>query len=113
MTVRTVEYIRYRIPEERSAEFLAAWTKAAAFLAASPACVDYELARCEEDFEHFVLRVTWTSTEDHLEGFRTSELFDDYLAVVQPFAGDIQEMRHYKPTVVRGAGAGAPGVPEG
>ncbi len=113
MTVRTVEYIRYRIPEERSAEFLAAWTKAATLLAAAPACVDYELARCEEDFEHFVLRITWTSTEDHLEGFRASEESGDYLALIQPYAGNIQEMRHYKPTVVRGAGAGARAGSEG
>ncbi|GGY91358.1 hypothetical protein GCM10010365_07210 [Streptomyces poonensis] len=106
MTVRTVEYIRYRIPEEQSAEFLAAYARAATHLAAAPQCVDYELARCEEDFEHFVLRVTWTSTEDHLEGFRGSELSEDFLAAVRPYAGNIQEMRHYKPTVVRGTGAG-------
>ncbi|WP_031483550.1 group II truncated hemoglobin [Streptomyces bicolor] len=108
MTAHTVEYIRYRIPEQKSAEFLAAYTRAAAQLAASPHCVDYELARCEEDFEHFVLRITWTSTEDHLEGFRKSELFPDFLAEIRPYITHIEEMRHYKPTVVRGAGASAP-----
>jgi nucleoside-diphosphate-sugar epimerase len=79
MTTETVEYIRYRIPEDRSAEFLSAYTHASVQLAAAPQCVDYELARCEEDFAHFVLRITWTSTEDHLEGFRNSELFPDFL----------------------------------
>jgi truncated hemoglobin YjbI/quinol monooxygenase YgiN len=108
MTAHTVEYIRYLIPEDRSAEFLAAYTRAAAQLAAAPQCVDYELARCEEDFEHFVLRITWTSTEDHLEGFRKSELFEDFLAEIRPYISDIQEMRHYKPTTVRGEGAAVP-----
>ncbi|MFI6035180.1 group II truncated hemoglobin [Streptomyces sp. NPDC051315] len=104
----TVEYIRYHIPEKRSAEFLAAYTRAAPLLAASPHCVDYELARCEEDFAHFVLRVTWTSTEDHLEGFRTSDLFPAFLAETRPYVGDIEEMRHYKPTSVRGEGSAVP-----
>ncbi|MDX3307906.1 globin domain-containing protein [Streptomyces sp. NPDC054884] len=104
----TVEYIRYRIPQERSAEFLAAYTRGARQLAASPHCVDYELARCEEDFEHFVLRITWTSTEDHLEGFRTSDLFPAFLAEIRPYVGHIDEMRHYKATSVHGSGAAVP-----
>ncbi|MER7689896.1 antibiotic biosynthesis monooxygenase [Streptomyces sp. NPDC097610] len=108
MTASTVEYIRYRIPEEKSAEFLAAYTRAAAQLAASPHCVDYELARCEEDVEHFVLRITWTSTEDHVEGFRKSELFPAFYAEIQPYIPYIEEMRHYAPTTVRGPGAAVP-----
>ncbi|MFJ4710960.1 group II truncated hemoglobin [Streptomyces sp. NPDC088785] len=108
MTTQTVEYIRYRIPADRSAEFLAAYTRAARFLAASPHCVSYELARCDEDFEHFVLRIVWTSTEDHVERFRESESFPDFLAEIRPYVGCIDEMRHYKPTTVRGAGSAEP-----
>ncbi|WP_372348892.1 group II truncated hemoglobin [Streptomyces sp. KL116D] len=108
MTTETVEYIRYRIPQDRSAEFLAAYTRAARFLAASPHCVSYELDRCEEDFEHFILRILWTSTEDHLEGFRKSDLFPGFLAEIRPYVGDIDEMRHYKPTTVRGRGSSEP-----
>ncbi|MFC9849347.1 group II truncated hemoglobin [Streptomyces sp. NPDC060223] len=108
MTVQTVEYIRYGIPEQQSAEFLAAYTRAAVHLAAAPECVDYELARCEEDFEHFVLRITWTSTEAHEEGFRKSELFADFLAEIRPYVSSVEEMRHYKPTAVRGTGAAVP-----
>ncbi|MBO4257976.1 group II truncated hemoglobin [Streptomyces griseorubiginosus] len=110
MTTETVEYIRYRIPEDRSAEFLAAYTRAAGRLAEAPQCVDYELARCEEDFEHYVLRITWTSTQDHMEGFRDSELFPEFLAEIQPYVDNIEEMRHYKPTTVRGRGASVPSL---
>ncbi|BCL28080.1 group II truncated hemoglobin [Streptomyces aurantiacus] len=108
MTAHTVEYIRYLIPEQQSAQFLAACTRAAVQLAAAPQCVDYELARSEEDFEHYVLRITWTSTEDHVEGFRESELFTDYVADIGPFDRFIEETRHYKPTTVRGTGASLP-----
>ncbi|MEU9732362.1 antibiotic biosynthesis monooxygenase [Streptomyces sp. NPDC048002] len=108
MTAHTVEYVRYRVPEQQSAEFLAAYTRAAASLAAAPQCVDYELTRCEEDPEHFVLRITWTSTEDHVEGFRTSDLFPGFLAEIRPYIGNIEEMRHYRPTEVRGTGSAVP-----
>ncbi|MFF3344351.1 group II truncated hemoglobin [Streptomyces sp. NPDC002779] len=108
MTAHTVEYVRYRIPEQQSAEFMAAYTRAAASLAAAPQCVDYELARCDEDFEHYILRITWTSTEDHIEGFRTSELFPPFLAEIRSFISNIEEMRHYMPTSVRGTGSAVP-----
>ncbi|MEU6677318.1 antibiotic biosynthesis monooxygenase [Streptomyces sp. NPDC046925] len=108
MTAHTVEYIRYRIPSERSAEFLSAYTRAAVPLAAAPQCVDYELARCEEDFEHFILRITWTSTKDHLEGFRGSEHFRAFFAEIRPYVENIEEMRHYTPSAVRGTGASTP-----
>ncbi|MGW0903966.1 globin domain-containing protein [Streptomyces sp. NPDC002853] len=108
MTAHTVEYIRYRIPPERSAEFLSAYTRAAAPLAAAPQCVDFELARCEEDFEHYILRIIWTSTKDHLEGFRGSQFFRDFFAEIRPYVENIEEMRHYTPTVVRGTGASTP-----
>ncbi|MFJ8197646.1 group II truncated hemoglobin [Streptomyces sp. NPDC096152] len=108
MTAHTVEYIRYRVPEQQSAEFLAAHRRAATRLAAAPQCVDYELARAEDDFEHYVLRVTWTSTQDHVEGFRSSDLFPAYAAEVRPYAEQVEESRHYKPTAVRGTGAATP-----
>ncbi|MFJ4782931.1 group II truncated hemoglobin [Streptomyces sp. NPDC088794] len=119
MTTQTVEYIRYRIPQTRSAEFVAAYTRAAAQLAAAPQCVDYELTRREGDTgddtgedtgndAHFILRITWTSTEDHLKGFRTSELFPGFLAEIRPYIENIEEMRHYAPTPVRGTGSALP-----
>ncbi|MFG2119249.1 group II truncated hemoglobin [Streptomyces sp. NPDC048710] len=108
MTAHTVEYIRYRVPEQQSAEFLSAYTRAAVQLAAAPQCVDYGLTRCEEEPESWILRITWTSTEDHLQGFRRSELFPPFLAEIRPYVENIEEMRHYRPTGVQGGGGAVP-----
>ncbi|MGW0881669.1 globin domain-containing protein [Streptomyces sp. NPDC002671] len=110
MTAHTVEYIRYRVPEQQSAEFLAAYTRAAGQLAAAPQCVDYDLARCEEDPESWILRITWTSVEEHVQGFRTSPFFPPFLAEIRPYVENIEEMRHYAPTSVRGTGAAVPSL---
>ncbi|GAA3424944.1 globin domain-containing protein [Streptosporangium sandarakinum] len=103
-----VEYIRYRVPEERSADFEAAYRRAAASLGSAPECVDYELTRCAEEAGRYILRITWTSAEDHLEGFRNGPNFGAFFTEIRPYVSDIEEMRHYEPTGVHGQGASVP-----
>ncbi len=93
-----VEYIRYRIPAAKDAAFLSAYERAGASLRASSACLGYELTRCEEAPEQFILRIVWTSTADHLQGFRRSQEFAAFFQAVRPFVEDIEEMRHYGAT---------------
>ncbi|MFP3966857.1 antibiotic biosynthesis monooxygenase [Actinomadura fulvescens] len=103
-----VEYIRYQVPEARSADFEAAYARAAVPLAAAPQCVDYELSRCVDEPDSYILRITWTSAKDHLEGFRGGEHFKAFFAEIRPYVEQIEEMRHYERTSVRGAGSSVP-----
>ncbi|MFI0449013.1 group II truncated hemoglobin [Actinomadura sp. 6N118] len=103
-----VEYIRYRVPEVRSADFEAAYARAAVPLAAAPQCVDYELSRCVDEPESYILRITWTSAKDHLEVFRGGEHFKAFFAEIRPYVEQIEEMRHYEQTSVRGTGSSVP-----
>jgi quinol monooxygenase YgiN len=90
-----IEYIRYRVPEKRSEAFIAAYGRSAEALLASPFLLSYELARCEEEPASFIVRLTWTSTEDHLQKFRGSPEFRRFFAEVRQYVNDIEEMRHY------------------
>ncbi|MBC6459889.1 group II truncated hemoglobin [Actinomadura sp. HBU206391] len=103
-----VEYIRYRVPAERGEEFEAAYARAAVPLARAPQCVEYELSRCVEDPEWYVLRIAWTSAQDHLAGFRGSENFRAFFAEIKPYVEQIEEMRHYERTAVAGLGGSVP-----
>jgi len=38
-----------------------------------------------EDPSAYVLRIHWTSTVDHMQGFRRSPEFGPFLAAVRPF----------------------------
>ncbi|GAA2007016.1 group II truncated hemoglobin [Catenulispora subtropica] len=107
-----VEYIRYHIPADRAADFEAAYGRAAASLAAAPQCVDYELSRSVDEPESYVLRITWNSAKDHLEGFRGGEHFPAFFTEIKPYVSDIQEMRHYEKTAVRGDGGAVPSLYE-
>ncbi|MFG1998507.1 group II truncated hemoglobin [Spirillospora sp. NPDC048911] len=103
-----VEYIRYRIPEARSTDFEAAYARAAVPLAAAPQCVDYELSRCVDEPGSYILRITWTSAKDHLEVFRGGVHFRAFFAEIRPYVEQIEEMRHYEQTAVKGTGSSTP-----
>jgi truncated hemoglobin YjbI/quinol monooxygenase YgiN len=102
------EYIRYRLPPERLDGFEAAYAQAAESLRAAPECVEFELSRCSEEAACYILRITWTSADDHLKGFRGGPHFGAFFAAIRPYVGDIEEMRHYEATPVRGEGGAAP-----
>jgi hemoglobin len=91
------EYIRYRIPDTQAKAFEEAYRRAAVSLQTSPYCHTYDLARCEEEPESYILRITWTSTKDHLEGFRNSPQFREFFAEIEDYLSGIEEMRHYQP----------------
>jgi len=103
-----VEYIRYRISEERRSEFEKAYLRAAGPLSEAESCVDYELARCTEDPGAYILRIRWTSAKDHLEGFRRGEHFAAFFAEIKPYLESVEEMRHYEATEVVGRGRAVP-----
>ena len=99
-----VEYIRYRIPDEKQEAFEEAYTEAAASLNASEHCLRYELSHGVEEPERFILRIEWDSKEGHERGFRGSPEFGSFFGAVKPFFDDIEEMRHYELTPIRSSG---------
>lgn len=97
-----VEIIRYRVPEERAEALVAAYRLAQSALVASPHCLAFELTRCIEERERFILRIEWDSLDGHLQGFRKSDVFREFLGHVRPFIEAIEEMQHYELTDVVG-----------
>ncbi len=98
-----VEYVRYAITAERAEEFEAAYARAATALAVSEHCSAWELSRCVEDPSHYILRIEWDSVEGHVQGFRKSGEFTQFMSEVGPFYDETEEMRHYARTSVVGA----------
>ncbi|MFI7603455.1 putative quinol monooxygenase [Actinoplanes sp. NPDC049681] len=91
-----VEYIRYRVAESDGEKLVEAYEKAAQPLFASGHCRSFEVTRCVDEPEVFVVRIEWDSAEGHLQGFRTGPQFPAFFALVRPFAQSIEEMRHYE-----------------
>ncbi len=90
-----VEYIRYEIDPDRQAAFIADYTAAVDPLMSSPYALSFDICQCDEDASQFILRIEWTSAEDHMQKFRGSAEFRAFFAHIKPYLKDIKEMRHY------------------
>jgi quinol monooxygenase YgiN len=58
-------------------------------------CSWFELCQCVDDKTQFILRITWTSVDDHLTGFRKSPEFQEFFGHIRQYVSMIDEMRHY------------------
>lgn len=98
-TMESTEIIRYNIPAQEREHFEKAYTQAAQYLQASPYCLGYEVIHGSEEPNHYIVIIYWTSEQDHLTGFRKSKDFMAFLNLVRPFYNNLEEMKHYKPTL--------------
>ena len=94
-----VEYLRYTIDQARQDEFIAAYRTGAERLMQSEHAMSFDMCQCVEEPACFILRIEWTSAEDHLGKFRGSDPFKAFFAHIKPYLGDIKEMRHYSQLV--------------
>jgi quinol monooxygenase YgiN len=90
-----VEYIRYKVTAGREAEFEDAYRRGGAALEQSEHCRRYEVSRCVDEPDSYVVRIEWDSADGHMSGFRGSPQFKRFFEAVGPFVGNIEEMRHY------------------
>jgi quinol monooxygenase YgiN len=95
-----IEYIRYKVGADDAGALVDAYRVAATTLRGSEHCLGFELSRCTEAPESFVLRIIWDSLAGHLQGFRSSPEFQSFFAAIKPFVTQIEEMRHYELTPV-------------
>ena len=90
-----VEYLRYTIDEPRQQAFIDNYRQASIPLQRSVYCEQYEFCQCVEEPSQFLIRIQWTSAEDHMQGFRRSKEFKEFFSHVRVYLNDIEEMRHY------------------
>lgn len=95
------EIIRYKIPTNEADAFIEAYAQAGEVLKQSPHCLGFELLRSKKDPALFLLTIRWDSAEGHLSGFRRSEVFPKFFALIRRYVGNILEMEHYERTDVR------------
>jgi heme-degrading monooxygenase HmoA len=91
-----IEIIRYTIAAGQEAAFEGAYAEAGAHLTASPHCLGYQITRCLEEPQRYIVRIEWDSLDGHLQGFRRSPAFRPFFALVRPFFDAIEEMQHYE-----------------
>lgn len=78
--------------------FKAAFAKARPHIAGSKGCRKVEMRPGIENPEDFLLLVWWDTLEDHTVGFRESQAFQEWRAILGPlFASPPAVVHHYEP----------------
>ena len=77
------------------ARFEAAFAQAQRVIAASPGYLSHALKRCLERSDRYVLLVQWRTLEDHTEGFRKSEPYQEWRRLLHHFYDPFPTVEHY------------------
>jgi heme-degrading monooxygenase HmoA len=77
-------------------EFEAAFTQAQRIIAASPGYIAHELQRCVEKPSRYLLLVRWRTLEDHTDGFRRSEPYQEWKKLLHHFYDPFPTIEHYE-----------------
>ena len=81
-------------PGEEDA-FAASYAKAHPFVAQSPGCLSVRMTRGIESPGRFVLLIEWESVEAHLDGFRATERFEQWRALIGPHFAAPPVVEHF------------------
>jgi heme-degrading monooxygenase HmoA len=69
-------------------------------ISATPGFIDLEVRRCLEHENRYLLIVRWQSLEDHTVGFRKSDRYARWSALLHGFYEPFPEVDHYGAPVV-------------
>ncbi|MBT2596438.1 antibiotic biosynthesis monooxygenase [Arthrobacter sp. ISL-72] len=78
------------------AEFEIAFNKAKSIISSMRGFHGLTLSRCMENAETYLLLVEWERLEDHTEGFRGSEEYQEWRRLLHHFYSPIPTVEHYE-----------------
>ena len=90
-----IEHGSIAILAGHEADFEAAFVEAATVIAQSPGFRFVRIARGVERSSTYLLLVGWDTLEDHTVGFRGSDLFTQWRALIGPHFDGAPEVEHY------------------
>jgi len=76
-------------------EFELAFARAQEIIAAMPGYLSHQLQKCLEKDHRYILLVHWERLEDHRQGFRGSEEYQEWKALLHHFYDPFPEVEHY------------------
>ncbi|MBL4582908.1 MAG: antibiotic biosynthesis monooxygenase [Gammaproteobacteria bacterium] len=77
------------------AEFERAFTQAQKIIKSMRGYISHELRHCIERESRYLLLVKWETIEDHTEGFRGSEEYQQWRSLLHHFYDPFPSVEHY------------------
>ncbi len=82
-------------PGEASS-FEATFAEAQKIIASIPGYVSHQLQRCIENPNRYILLANWQTLEDHTIGFRQSEQYQEWRALLHHYYDPFPVVEHYE-----------------
>jgi heme-degrading monooxygenase HmoA len=90
-----LEHALLQVREGQTAAFEAAMAKAKPLIAASPGFLGIEVRPASEVAGLYLLLVKWASIADHRDGFRTSDRYQPWRALLHPFYDPMPDVHYF------------------
>lgn len=78
-----------------TADFEASFRKASPLIRSMKGYISHELQHCMENDHQYLLLVRWETLEDHTVGFRGSEAYQEWKALLHHFYDPFPTVEHY------------------
>jgi len=76
--------------------FETAFSKAQFIISSMNGYVSHQLQKCIEIEDQYILLVNWETLEDHTEGFRQSDQYQEWKALLHHFYDPFPAVHHYR-----------------
>lgn len=94
-----IEHVHLTIKPQQSQAFEQAFEKATAFIAVAKGFNEVQLIKNTENEQSYILLVFWDCLEDHTEGFRQSEAYQQWKTLLHPFYDPMPQVEYYQPCI--------------
>jgi len=84
------------IKKGQSEAFEKAFSRAKNIISSMNGYINHQLKKCVEEKDKYILLVNWETIEDHEIGFRKSEDYQQWKALLHNFYQPFPTVQHYK-----------------
>jgi heme-degrading monooxygenase HmoA len=84
------------IKQSTNADFEKSLEKAQHIISKSKGYISHQFHKCIEQDNRYVLLIRWQTLEDHTKGFRESDLFQQWRALIGPCFETAPFVQHYE-----------------
>lgn len=92
-----LEIAHLDVKPSETAAFEAAFQKASPLISATEGYISHKLSKCIENPSRYVLLVAWETLEAHTVGFRGSDRYAEWRALLHHFYNPFPVVEHYQP----------------
>ena len=95
-----IEHVHLQIKADQSLEFEQAFQQAKEIIYPMSGLNAVQLIKNINDDHRYILMIFWDQLEDHTEGFRTSEGYQQWKTLLHPFYDPQPEVEYYQPCMM-------------